>query len=46
MYTAGITTAAAHPQQAQDLIGLLTGAGQEELRKRAGFIGGRGETPA
>ena len=45
MYTAGITTAAAHPQQARELIGLLTGAGQQEARKRAGFIGGRGETP-
>jgi molybdate transport system substrate-binding protein len=40
MYTAGITTAAVHPQQAKDLIGLLTGADQQEQRKRAGFIGG------
>jgi molybdate transport system substrate-binding protein len=39
MYTAGITTAAAHPQQAQHLIDLLTGAAQHEQRKRAGFIG-------
>ncbi|MEH2519086.1 molybdate transport system substrate-binding protein [Bradyrhizobium sp. AZCC 1610] len=46
MYTAGITTAAAHPQRAQDLIGLLTGAGQHEQRKRAGFIGGRDQVPA
>ena len=46
MYTSGITTATAHPQQAQGLIGLLTGAGQQEQRRRAGFIGGRGETPA
>jgi molybdate transport system substrate-binding protein len=46
MYTAGITTAAAHPQQARELIGLLTGAGQQEARKRAGFIGGLGRTPA
>jgi molybdate transport system substrate-binding protein len=46
MYTAGITTAAAHPQQARELIGLLTGAGQQEARKRAGFIGGLGQTPA
>jgi molybdate transport system substrate-binding protein len=46
MYTAGITTAAAHPQQARDLIGLLTAAGQQEQRERAGFIGGRGQTPA
>jgi molybdate transport system substrate-binding protein len=45
-YTAGITTAAAHPQQARELIGLLTGAGQQEARKRAGFIGGLGQTPA
>lgn len=39
MYTAGITTAAAHPQQARRLIQLLTGAGQHEQRTRAGFIG-------
>ena len=45
MYTAGITTAAAHPQQAQNLIDLLTGAGQHEQRKRAGFISGRGQAP-
>jgi molybdate transport system substrate-binding protein len=42
MYTAGITTAAAHAQQAQGLIDLLTGAGQHEQRKRAGFVSGRG----
>ncbi|UPJ51898.1 substrate-binding domain-containing protein [Bradyrhizobium sp. 200] len=41
MYTAGITIAAAHPQQAHDLIDLLTGAGQQEQRRRAGFISGR-----
>ncbi|MCK1511807.1 substrate-binding domain-containing protein [Bradyrhizobium sp. 190] len=41
MYTAGITTAAAHPRQAQALIDLLTGAEQREQRKRAGFIGDR-----
>jgi molybdate transport system substrate-binding protein len=46
MYTAGITVAAAHPRQAQDLIDLLTGAGQHELRKRAGFIGGQSRAPA
>ena len=46
MYTAGITVAAAHPQQAQELIGLLTGTGQQEARERAGFIGGRGQAPA
>jgi molybdate transport system substrate-binding protein len=39
MYTAGITTAAAHPQQARRLIQLLTGAGQHEQRTRAGFVG-------
>ena len=33
--------AAAHPQQAQSLIDLLTGAGQHEQRERAGFISGR-----
>jgi molybdate transport system substrate-binding protein len=38
MYTAGITTTAAYPKQAQELIGLLTGADQLEQRKRAGFI--------
>jgi molybdate transport system substrate-binding protein len=37
MYTAGIAAAAAHPQQAQDLIDLLTGA-TTRTRKRAGFI--------
>jgi molybdate transport system substrate-binding protein len=45
MYTVGITAAAAHPQQARELIGLLTGAGQQEQRTRAGFIGG-GQAPA
>ena len=45
MYTAGITVAAAHPQQAQDLIDLLTGAGQQEQRQRAGFISGRSQAP-
>ena len=43
MYTAGITVAAAHPKQAQDLIDLLTGAGQQEQRQRAGFISGRSQ---
>lgn len=41
MYTAGIATAAAHPQQAQDLINLLIGVGQQEQRTRAGFVGRR-----
>jgi molybdate transport system substrate-binding protein len=38
MYTAGITARAAHVGQAQNLIDLLTGAGQHEQRERAGFI--------
>jgi molybdate transport system substrate-binding protein len=42
MYTAGITTAAAHPRQAQHLIDLLAGPGQGEQRARAGFVGGCG----
>jgi molybdate transport system substrate-binding protein len=41
MYTAGITPAAAQPQQARNLIDLLTDAGQQEQRQRAGFISGR-----
>jgi molybdate transport system substrate-binding protein len=41
MYTAGITTTAAHPQQAQHLIDLLIGSGQREQRTRAGFIGSK-----
>ena len=45
MYTAGITAAAAHPQQAQDLIDLLTGAGQQQQRQRAGFISGPNQAP-
>jgi molybdate transport system substrate-binding protein len=39
MYTAGITTNAASPNQAQILIELLTEPDSEELRGRAGFIG-------
>jgi len=39
-YTAAITKRAAHAPQAQDLIGLLTSAGQREQRVRAGFISG------
>ena len=38
MYTAGVTTKAAHPSQASALIGLLIGAGQREQLERAGFI--------
>jgi molybdate transport system substrate-binding protein len=41
MYTAGVTTKAAHPSQASALIGLLIGAGQREQRERAGFISAR-----
>jgi molybdate transport system substrate-binding protein len=40
-YTAGVTATAANPQQARDLIALLTGAGQQEQRQRAGFVSGR-----
>ncbi|WP_213770007.1 substrate-binding domain-containing protein [Bradyrhizobium sp. dw_78] len=38
MYTAAVTERAAHAQQAQALIDLLTSAGQQELRIRAGFL--------
>jgi molybdate transport system substrate-binding protein len=38
MYTAGVTTKAAHPSHASALIGLLTSAGEREPRERAGFI--------
>jgi len=41
MYTAAVTTSAAHAKQAQSLIGLLTAAEQRALRERAGFISGR-----
>ena len=40
MYTAGVTTKAAHASAGQGLIDLLTGAGQGEQRERAGFISG------
>jgi molybdate transport system substrate-binding protein len=40
MYTAGVTTKAAHAIQAQALIDLLIGEGQREQRERAGFISG------
>jgi len=40
MYTAAVTTGAAHAEQAQSLIGLLTATGQRGLRETAGFIGG------
>ena len=38
MYTAGVTTRAAHAPQAHQLIGLLIGAEQREQRERAGFV--------
>jgi molybdate transport system substrate-binding protein len=40
MYTAGVTTKAVRPRQAQALIDLLTSADQQALRSRAGFLGG------
>jgi molybdate transport system substrate-binding protein len=40
MYTAAVTTRAAHATQAQSLIGLLTSADQRALRERAGFLSG------
>ena len=39
MYTAGVTTNAASPNQAQILIELLTSADSSDLRNRAGFVG-------
>ncbi len=41
MYTAAVTTRAAAEKQAQNLIDLLIGADQRELRERAGFLSGR-----
>jgi molybdate transport system substrate-binding protein len=38
VYTAAVTTQAADPKHAQDLIDLLTGAEQRDLRERAGFL--------
>jgi molybdate transport system substrate-binding protein len=38
MYTAAIATRAAGPEHARDLIDLLSGAEQRELRTRAGFV--------
>jgi molybdate transport system substrate-binding protein len=40
MYTAGIAAKAIHAPEAQTLIALLIGAGQQEQRERAGFISG------
>jgi molybdate transport system substrate-binding protein len=38
MYTASVTTNAAHAQQAQALIELLTSAEARDARARAGFL--------
>lgn len=38
MYTAAVTTPAAHAKQAQALIDLLTATAQRGLRKQAGFL--------
>ena len=38
MYTAAVTTCAAHDGQAQSLIDLLTAADRREVRQRAGFL--------
>jgi molybdate transport system substrate-binding protein len=38
MYTAAVTTRAAHDGQAQALIDLLTAADQRDVRERAGFL--------
>jgi molybdate transport system substrate-binding protein len=38
VYTAAVTTSAAHAAQARILIELLTGPDQRELRERAGFL--------
>lgn len=39
MYTAGVTTRAAHPTEARALVALLAGADQKEQRQRVGFAG-------
>jgi molybdate transport system substrate-binding protein len=41
MYTAAVTTNAADPGHARDLIDLLSGADQRNLRERAGFLDAR-----
>ena len=38
MYTAAVTSQAADPGHARDLIDLLSGADQRQLRERAGFL--------
>jgi len=40
MYTAAITTRAANAGPAQALIDLLTGVDAQEVRTKAGFVGG------
>lgn len=40
-YTAAVTMRAVQAKQAQSLIGLLTGADQDKLRERAGFLNAR-----
>jgi len=42
MYTAAVTTGAAHPPEAQSLIDLLTAPDHGELRTRAGFLEPKG----
>jgi molybdate transport system substrate-binding protein len=44
IYTAAVTTRAAHGPQAQHLIDLLSGPGQHELRIRAGFLDANTDT--
>jgi molybdate transport system substrate-binding protein len=41
VYTAAVTSSAAHAAQAEILIDLLTGPDQRELRERAGFLDAR-----
>jgi molybdate transport system substrate-binding protein len=41
VYTAAVTTGAAHARQAQELIDLLIGPDQDKLRERAGFLSAR-----
>jgi molybdate transport system substrate-binding protein len=41
MYTAAVASGAADPRHAKDLIELLSGADQDEFRRRAGFVSGR-----
>jgi len=38
MYTAAVTTQAAHPREAQALIDVLIGADQHKFRTAAGFL--------